>query len=61
KQFREIADIYPEKLALHKMKTLSGWYSRSIPGGKQLRISLNKIHSLDEMIRLIQDFRNSGF
>lgn len=61
KQFREIADIYPEKLALHKMKTFSGWYSRSIPGGKKLRVSLNQIHSLDEMTRLIHDFRSADF
>ncbi len=58
KQFREVTEIYPEKLALHKMKTLSGWYSRSIPGGKKLRTGLNKVHSLSEMTTLLTEFKN---
>ncbi|NOY23113.1 MAG: tRNA dihydrouridine synthase DusB [Acidobacteria bacterium] len=61
KQFLEMAGLYPEKLALHKMKLFAGWYSRSIPGGKQLRINLNQMHSIDEMTRFIHDFQNSNF
>ncbi len=59
KQFMEITDIYPEKLALHKMKTVAGWYSRSIPGGKQLRVRLSHIHTIDDMMQLIEDFKGS--
>ena len=59
KQFMEITDIYPEKLALHKMKTVAGWYSRSIPGGKQLRVRLSQIHKIDDMTKLIDDFKGS--
>ncbi|NOZ12701.1 MAG: tRNA-dihydrouridine synthase family protein [Acidobacteria bacterium] len=58
KQFRELTEIYPEKLALHKMKTLSGWYSRSIPGGKKLRSGLNRIHSQAELTVLLSEFKN---
>ena len=61
KQFLEMTGIYPEKLALHKMKIFTGWYSRSIPGGKQLRASLNRIHSIDEMTHLIHHFKSSSF
>ena len=58
KQFLEMADIYPEKLALHKMKIFTGWYSRSIPGGKQLRVNLNKITSINEMTQFIHNFQS---
>ncbi len=61
KQFEEICAIYPEKTALHKMKTIAGWYSRSIAGGKSIRIQLNHIHSSDGMMQLVRSFQKTNY
>jgi len=61
-QFQECLDTYPERLALHKMKVFIGWYSRSLPGGKHLRMQLTEVHDTETAMNLLAQYAEShGF
>ncbi|MFQ5720215.1 MAG: tRNA dihydrouridine synthase DusB [Acidobacteriota bacterium] len=42
-QFDEIVANEPAKMAMHKMRSFTGWYSRGVPGGADLRRRINGI------------------
>jgi nifR3 family TIM-barrel protein len=54
-QFKEVKAIYPENLAVHKMRCFLGWYSKSLKKGKQLRIHLNELKSTDDVEKLLRN------
>lgn len=53
-QFKEIKSIYPENLALHKMRCFLGWYSKSLNMGKELRIHLNELKHTNDVENLLK-------
>jgi len=55
-QFKEIESIYPENLAVHKMRSFLGWYSKSLDNGKQLRIRLNELKTINDVESLLQGY-----
>lgn len=52
-QFKELEEIYPENLALHKMRSFLGWYSKSLKNGKQLRLHLNNLRKISDVTELL--------
>jgi tRNA-dihydrouridine synthase len=46
-----------EKWKLHKARTLVGWFSRGIPHGKDIRVGLHDITSIDDVQRILDRFR----
>ncbi len=62
KQFEECIAEYPHRLALHKMKVFIGWYSKSLPHGKQLRMQLTRIHDTEAGMSLLTEYADQhGF
>jgi tRNA-dihydrouridine synthase B len=49
-----------EKWKLHKARTLIGWFSRGIPHGKDIRVGLQDITSVDDVQRILDRFRASA-
>lgn len=56
RHFSALKAVYSEKLVLHRMKTFAGWYSRSLPDGKKLRVSLSQVRTVAEMDILIDRY-----
>ncbi len=55
-QFQQCVQLYPEKLALHKIKLFLGWYSRSLPQGKHLRMELTHIKDSSAGLELLKRY-----
>ncbi len=58
RQFEDVKEIYPENLAVHKMRCFLGWYSKSLKKGKQLRIHLNELKSVEDVEDLLKNHFN---
>jgi nifR3 family TIM-barrel protein len=43
--FRLITEQEEPKLALHKLRTFTGWYTHGLPGGRHLRVQINSLNS----------------
>lgn len=54
-QFEEILAGEPEKMALHKMRTFAGWYSRGVPGGAELRRRISHIAAPRDFIEAVKE------
>lgn len=55
-QFHQCINLYPEKLALHKIKLFLGWYSKSLHRGKSLRMELSRIRNSSAGIDLLKQY-----
>lgn len=55
-QFNQCIQLYPEKLALHKIRLFLGWYSRSLPRGKSLRMELTHIRDSSAGLDLLKRY-----
>ena len=45
-----------ERLALHKIRTFTGWYTHGLPDGRILRQKINSLTSVSEFIDAIEEF-----
>lgn len=58
-QYLRKIDSAPQilKWKLHKARTMLGWFSKGIPGGKDLRTGLASIESIDDVLGLLDRTR----
>lgn len=45
-----------ERVALHKIRTFTGWYTHGLPDGRSLRQRINSLSSVSEFIDAIEEF-----
>jgi len=45
-----------ERLALHKIRTFTGWYTHGLPDGRSLRQRINSLTTVSEFIDAIEGF-----
>ncbi len=57
RHFTKLKNYYPENLAKHKMKLFLSWYSRSLPGGKSIRLKLNNARTSDEVLTIFLEYK----
>jgi nifR3 family TIM-barrel protein len=54
--YRLILEQEDRRLALHKMRTFTGWYTHGIPGGRKLRLRIGGISTVEEFLREVESF-----
>lgn len=54
--FDLLRDREDERLALHKIRTFTGWYTHGLPNGRVLRQQINGLESVPQFIESIEDF-----
>lgn len=54
--FELLRDREDERLALHKIRTFTGWYTHGLPNGRVLRQKINALESVPQFIESIEDF-----
>ena len=52
--------LLPERedpdLALHKLRTFTGWYTHGLPEGRQLRLAINELPDVPSYLAAIEQF-----
>jgi tRNA-dihydrouridine synthase B len=48
----------PDNWKLHKSRTVLGWFSKGIPGGKQIRQGLSGIRSVRDVVELLDHYES---
>ncbi|MDX1582577.1 MAG: tRNA dihydrouridine synthase DusB, partial [Thermoanaerobaculia bacterium] len=51
----------PDRWKLHKARTMLGWFSKGIPGGKQIRQGLSSISSIADVLDLLDRYQALGY
>jgi tRNA-dihydrouridine synthase B len=54
--FSMLRDREEERVALHKIRTFTGWYTHGLPNGRVLRQKINGIESVPQFIDEIEEF-----
>lgn len=54
--FRMLRDEEEHRLAMHKLRTFTGWYTRGLPEGRDLRVRIGSLESPDQFIQAVIDF-----
>jgi nifR3 family TIM-barrel protein len=55
--FRMLMDQEDDlKLALHKLRTFTGWYTNGLAGGKHLRLKINSLHTTQAFLDAVERF-----
>jgi tRNA-dihydrouridine synthase B len=54
--FRLLTEQEESKLALHKLRTFTGWYTHGLPGGKPLRARINSLHTAGAFLEAVEEF-----
>jgi nifR3 family TIM-barrel protein len=54
--FRMLSDEEETKMALHKLRTFTGWYTHGLPGGRQLRLQINSLDSAEAFLEAVESF-----
>ena len=54
--FRLLLDQEETKLALHKLRTFTGWYTHGLPGGRQLRLGINSLDTPGAFLEAVERF-----
>jgi len=54
--FKRLREAEPEKHALHKIRTFTGWYTHGIPGGRALRLQISRMKTLDDFFGSVESF-----
>jgi tRNA-dihydrouridine synthase B len=57
--FRHLRDEEEARLAMHKLRTFTGWYTRGLPEGRRLRVRIGTLQSPDQFIHAVNDFFDS--
>ena len=54
--FRLLRDEEEQRLAMHKLRTFTGWYTRGLPQGRDLRVRIASLDSPDHFIQAVMEF-----
>jgi len=55
--FRMLMEQEPDtKLAMHKLRTFTGWYTHGLAGGRQLRLKINTLHTPQAFLEAVEEF-----
>jgi nifR3 family TIM-barrel protein len=54
--FRMATEQEEPKLALHKLRTFTGWYTHGLPGGRHLRLKIGSLHAPEEFLEAVEQF-----
>jgi tRNA-dihydrouridine synthase len=54
--FRMLRDQEESMMALHKLRTFTGWYTHGLPGGRQLRLQINSLDSAEAFLEAVEGF-----
>jgi tRNA-dihydrouridine synthase B len=57
--FRHLRDEEENRLAMHKLRTFTGWYTRGLPEGQRLRVRIGSLQSPDQFIHAVTGFFDS--
>ncbi len=51
-----VADRDPSKLALHKLRKFTGWYTHGLPHGRKLRQQINQLPDVETFFQAVESF-----
>ncbi len=54
--FRMVAQRDPDKIALHKLRKFTGWYTHGLPHGRKLRQQINQLPDVESFFRALESF-----
>lgn len=54
--FRMVAERDPDKLALHKLRKFTGWYTHGLPNGKRLRQRIQQLQTVPAFLDAVEAF-----
>lgn len=54
--FRLVAEREPGKLALHKLRKFTGWYTHGLPNGKRLRQQIQQLKTVSHFLAAVETF-----
>jgi nifR3 family TIM-barrel protein len=54
--FRMATEQEEPKLALHKLRTFTGWYTHGLPGGRHLRLKIGSLHAPEDFLEAVERF-----
>jgi tRNA-dihydrouridine synthase B len=54
--FRLVAEREPSKLALHKLRKFTGWYTHGLPHGRRLRQKINQLPDVESFLTAVEEF-----
>ncbi len=56
RHFRLVAEQEDPRLALHKLRTFTGWYTHGLAGGRDLRTRISSLHSSSAFLDAVEAF-----
>ena len=59
--FRMVAEREPSKLALHKLRKFTGWYTYGLPHGRKLRQRINQLPDVESFLAAVEEFFDELF
>ena len=54
--FNLLREQEEERMALHKIRTFTGWYTHGLPDGRALRQDINRLDSVSRFIEAVEGF-----
>jgi nifR3 family TIM-barrel protein len=54
--FRLLMEQADQKLALHKLRTFTGWYTHGLPGGRHLRLKIGSLTTPGAFVEALEQF-----
>jgi nifR3 family TIM-barrel protein len=54
--FELLTEQEETKLALHKLRTFTGWYTHGLPGGRQLRLRISSLATPEAFLEAVEQF-----
>jgi nifR3 family TIM-barrel protein len=54
--FRLVTEQEEPRLALHKLRTFTGWYTHGLPGGRDLRTRISSLGSSKAFLDAVEEF-----
>ena len=54
--FRMVAERDPSRVALHKLRKFTGWYTHGLPHGRKLRQQINSLPDVESFLAAVEKF-----
>ena len=54
--FRLLMDQEDARMALHKLRTFTGWYTHGLPGGRHLRLKIGQLETAEAFLAEVERF-----
>jgi tRNA-dihydrouridine synthase len=54
--YRMLVEQEDARLALHKMRTFTGWYTHGLPDGRELRLRIGTLDSPEGFLDAVENF-----